>query len=146
MIQVRWNVVLPFYSLLFSSKTVQRDLTVLTIHVVSGHVIEHQLALHFSLLSLPLASWARPEEHPDGAGVELAGHSAWMTGLAFAPDGGTLASCSVDGTVKLWEVASGRCLQTLTGHTNPVFAVAWSPDGQLLASSGQGCILLWDIK
>src|SRR5438876_656975 len=50
-----------------------------------------------------------------------------------------------DGSVKLWELASGRCLQTLEGHTERVQALAWSADGGTLASgSFDHTIRLWE--
>lgn len=50
-------------------------------------------------------------------------------------DGKLLASGSDDRTVKLWDVASGKELATLTSHTHAVYSVAFSPDGKLLAST-----------
>src|SRR5262249_5965495 len=47
-----------------------------------------------------------------------------------------LASASADKTVKVWEAATGQELLTLRGHTNTVTGVAFSPDGQRLASAG----------
>src|SRR5260370_159326 len=65
----------------------------------------------------------------------LAGHSSWVCGLAFAPDGTSLASASWDGSVKLWELGEGgRLRQTLLGHTEQVPCLAWSPDGRIVAS------------
>src|SRR6266496_2254743 len=62
-----------------------------------------------------------------------------------SPDGSRLTSTSWDGTLKLWELESGRCLQTLEEHTERVQALAWSPDGGTLASGGwDTTIRLWD--
>ena len=59
--------------------------------------------------------------------------------MAFSPDGKTLASGSMDKTIKLWDVATGKEQATLKGHTGWVSSVAYSPDGKTLASgSGDG--------
>src|SRR5437667_2405954 len=54
--------------------------------------------------------------------------------LAFSPDGRRLACGSTDNTVKVWEVATGKEVFTLRGHSEPVFSVMFSPDGKSLAS------------
>jgi WD40 repeat protein len=59
----------------------------------------------------------------------LAGHTDWLSSVAFSPDGGLLASGSGDGTVILWRVSDGSQLRTLEGHTSGVSGVAFSPDG-----------------
>ena len=65
--------------------------------------------------------------------------------LAFAPDGRLLASGGDDGTIHLWDAPSGTHLQTLSGHSGPVYALAWSPDGSVLASGGfDGGIRMWE--
>ena len=105
--------------------------------------------------------------------------------MAFSPDGRLLATAGSDGTVRLWDPATGEHRRTLTGHTSQVAggvqpgraaarhrrqrrdgtavgpghrqapahptghdwgtAVAFSPDGRLLATAGSdGTVRLWD--
>jgi WD40 repeat protein len=74
------------------------------------------------------------------------GHHHWVCSIAFSPDGQTLVSGSGDNTVKLWDVTTGHCWQTLEGHTDWVISVAFSPTQPILASSSSDrTIRLWDI-
>ena len=50
-----------------------------------------------------------------------------MSAVAFSPDGKTLASASDDGTMRLWDAATGESRATLKGHEGRVSAVAFSP-------------------
>jgi WD40 repeat protein len=92
--------------------------------------------------------------------LTLRGHASRVESVAFSPDGQSLASAScgafdeeqsgrcVQGEIILWDVASGARQATLQGHTDLVTSVAFSPDGQTLASgsgSGDGSIILWEV-
>jgi hypothetical protein len=79
--------------------------------------------------------------------VELKGHTESVLRLAISPDGQRLASASADGTVKVWDPATGRELLALTGHTGPVLCVTFSPDGERIATSGEDrTVRLWDAE
>ncbi len=95
----------------------------------------------------PLPS-GRPKE-----AVTLKGHKECVTGLAFSPDGKTLASISYsDNTARLWDVATGKCLVKLDlPFTEPgvrevsVYSVSFRPDGKAFATChSSGAIKLWD--
>ncbi len=78
-------------------------------------------------------------------------HAGEISSVAWSPDGKTLASGSVDDTVKLWDVASGKSIATLKAEPveyelSHVTSVAWSPDGETLASASfDTTIRLWDM-
>ncbi len=77
----------------------------------------------------------------------LAGHEAELWAVTFAPDGQTVLSASVDGTARLWDVASGELVQEFAGHKDEVNSVAFAPDGRtILTGSLDQTARLWDVK
>ena len=67
-----------------------------------------------------------------------------LPALFFSPDGAILVSGSYDATIRLWDIATGKQLETFDGHTYSITSVAVSPDGSTIASgSVDGTVLLW---
>jgi WD40 repeat protein len=66
--------------------------------------------------------------------------------VAFSPDGSLALSAGSEGTLKLWEVTSGRELRSFAGSAGLVRSVAFSPDGTLVLSGADtGTLKLWEV-
>ncbi|CDR41068.1 CYFA0S06e00980g1_1 [Cyberlindnera fabianii] len=69
-----------------------------------------------------------PSSNPQGTLVKtLIGHKSWVKDLAFHPNGKILVSCSDDKSIKLWDLETGDCVRTLTGHDGFINSIAWAP-------------------
>jgi WD40 repeat protein len=86
-----------------------------------------------------------------GTGQEfltLAGHTSWVMGIAFSPDGKSLISTSLDGTVKVWSLLPGS--ETVTILSPPAvygIRVAYSPKEQEFATNaGDGTARIWNAE
>ncbi|MEH1130790.1 WD40 repeat domain-containing protein [Micromonospora sp. CPCC 206061] len=79
------------------------------------------------------------------AGELWTGFTGNVLAMAIASDATWIASASDDGTVRLWDVASGTQRVRISAHANQVWAVAISPDSTWIASaSADGTVRLWD--
>ncbi|GHO76859.1 hypothetical protein KSD_46300 [Ktedonobacter sp. SOSP1-85] len=73
-------------------------------------------------------------------------HTANTYALAFSPDAHLLASGSFDGSITLWDVASGAPLWSVW-HTKGTNCLAFAPHGEMLASGGHDAtVRLWDTQ
>ncbi len=88
----------------------------------------------------------------DGAALErdeanMGAFPRLVANVAISPDGKILAHGRKDGAIALWDVAARRELGQLTGHQSAVYALSFSADGRMLASSSllDTTVLLWDM-
>ena len=76
--------------------------------------------------------------------LTLRGHQSDVDGLAWSPDGKTLATGSNDGVIKLWNPATGKERLTLRG-AGVIESIAFTPDGNTLVAAHGDQIVLWDL-
>jgi WD40 repeat protein len=71
-------------------------------------------------------------------------HAGTITGLAFSPDGSTLATASTDHSIRVWDFIRREPIMALQGHLSEIWSVAYSPDGQNIVSGAKdGDLKLW---
>ena len=118
-----------------------------------------------------------PWEYTSGPGASLPAlgtllcsydiHSHWVLAVAWSPDGPCsspgcrcrIASAGGDGTVQIWHAGTGQHILTYRGHAHnkgilsktklvpTVYNIVWSPNGERIASSGEGkTIHVWDAN
>ncbi|MBI1918529.1 MAG: WD40 repeat domain-containing protein [Planctomycetes bacterium] len=84
-------------------------------------------------------------EMPEGKALYTLTASAVVRALAASPDGKRLASAE-EAAVQLWDASTGKATSKLTGPTDALLCVAFSPDGTRVAAGGYDSRLyLWDL-
>lgn len=91
----------------------------------------------------------------------LEGHSGGVWGVSLSPGQGRVATCSEDGTTRVWRMTDGKCSSVLGGHKESVWGVRFSPlrtaeagphvaseagRVDLATASGDGTVRLWDLS
>src|SRR5262249_56624801 len=108
-----------------------------------------------ALWQLPVLKAGFPDHVTRILGNPKLKHGNQVRTVTYSPDGTRLAvACAAPpnpdpklrtGEVVLWDLVTGRELRTFRGHTQPVYAVAFSPNGKLIASAGDDVkIKLWE--
>ena len=102
-------------------------------------LLPHNRALNKGL-SLSKQSLLPPQSHTDS-----------INAIAITPDGRICVSGSQDTTLRVWDLAYGRCLFVLKKHPYPITALAISPDGKRCISSSSiqfrgSIIYVWDLE
>jgi len=112
-------------------------------------------ALTFALAVGAAGCRSRPREaQPSGPAISarlerrLSGHTKHVWSVAFSPDGRTLASASVDGTVRLWPLGGGAdAAPRVLRHPQGVTSVDVSPDGTRIATASyDGIVRVWRAR
>lgn len=80
--------------------------------------------------------------------IETKRHRWYPTILALSPDAKHLATGGYDGIIRIWNVETGEFKRALVGHDSYVYGLAYSPDGNYLASAGSfnATARVWDTK
>lgn len=123
----------------------RRVTTTLTRAGTYGHALAFHPDGYLLATSGELAGPVHLWDLGSGEPTLLAGHTGGANTVAFSHDGRTLATGSIDSTIRLWDMTTGKTITTLEPHAHYVIAVAFSPDDRTLATASvDSTIRLWD--
>jgi hypothetical protein len=118
------------------TKVSGRDFTQVVFTLDGKRVIAANLDGEIKILSVPDAKLEKEWKAPDGI---------WA--LAITKDGKRIATGGWDQTIKIWDLAQGKDVQTIKAHHNPVISLSFSEDGKRIVSGGaDNLIKVWDVK
>lgn len=124
--------------------TLPDDMTVLLIEALAYSPDGTQIAAGTGFPADALVVWDVAE-----AAVQFAiqADAGTVHSVAFAPQGGQVASGHGDGTVRLWSASAGEAQMVIEAHAGEVFDVAYHPAGEQLASVGfDGVLRVWNLS
>lgn len=92
--------------------------------------------------------WALNAQDPENYGYArraLRGHNHFVSDIVISSDGQFALSGSWDATLRLWEIATGKCTRRFVGHSKDVLSVAFSSDNrQIVSGSRDRTVKLWN--
>ncbi|HPU86411.1 MAG TPA: FlgD immunoglobulin-like domain containing protein, partial [Candidatus Latescibacteria bacterium] len=94
---------------------------------------------------LMFATGAKSQALPDTSVMTIHGNPEHYA-VAAHPDGVHAVTASTDGSIRIWNIATGTLERVLAGHTATAYAVAITPDGTTIVSGGQDSTLrVWSF-
>jgi WD40 repeat protein len=75
----------------------------------------------------------------------LDAHKAAVNKISFSPDGRFLASDSTDSTIKIWDVTTGKVINTLDKNKLKINSFSFIKDGLLAYDSADGTVKVWNV-
>ncbi len=109
----------------------------LTLAMAASHIVDAPAQVQLILSDVAYAPGTRRV---------LTGHTGPVNSVAVTADGGHILSASADGTLILWDAATGERVHRFQGHAGAVHDVVWLPgERQALSASIDGSLIVWDV-
>jgi len=131
-----------------TGRTKNIDLTRLELLSTTGRRYTHSLAPSGTAFAVFDANVVRLVDPRTGVEFQtLVGHVGMIHDAGWSRDGRLIATSGFDGTVRVWEIATGKQILSVKPLNTFACSVAFSPDGRLLAAGGSddGQLKLIDV-